>query len=279
MIFMGCIRVGCSGRLLIGISVHFLCSPSKGWKGAIVLHSRFCGFAALLLAVYAVSARADVTVEFVGEKFPMRLNASSEGKKEVLMRPGKLSLTGAEVTLQSEAFFTGGYYVLSRFQVNKGAKSEITMGTKVPLEDGDKITVYQVAIVPPPNAALVPFRDGSILVSLMYPAAVKNPDGFDGKEEFRSSTMFLAKYGSKAVSTKLAEQAVRGTEEKGFGHFRGDQQISVIRQSNPDGTLTKSQADVKPEDLAEAIQVGLIQIQILVLREEIQKAKDLLPKE
>lgn len=234
-----------------------------------------------LCILYCGNVDAGVTVKFANAKFAMRLGAAVGELKEELSRPGELKLTG-EVTLTAAALPTNGYFVLVKFQVNDGQKSDLVLGAhKLTLKDGDTLTVHQIGIVPPPNAALVPFKGGSILVSLMYPAAVPNPDGWsdDPKhEEFRSSALFVYVYRPRGVAERLAKQAIAGTDPKAFGNFRGDQQISVIRQCKPDGSVVDAQAKASVEELADAIHIALIQLQMHGWHEEIRKARDILEK-
>lgn len=226
--------------------------------------------ATLLLCANSASAQQ---IKFEGDLFPIRVNLSKGDQKETLWISRRTGLSG-KVTVEAAAAPTGGYYVVAKYKLNDGNYSDLIVGKyEVDLKDGDTLTVQQVGIVPPSNAALVPFKGGSILVSLMYPAAVANPDDFDGKEEFRSSAMFVAKYGSKAVATKLAKDA-KSAGAEAWNH-RNDQQLSVIRESR-NGKVVKAQAEATEAELAEAIQVGLLQLQLQGWSAEIVKAKKLL---
>jgi hypothetical protein len=231
--------------------------------------------AVAILAAIGSPAFGQATVKFEERGFALRLTVESDSSKQVLMRPGMTKVVG-KVSVTAASYATDAYYVVVRYSINDGRKSDLVLGKhSLELQAGDVLTVHEVGIVPPPNAALVPLKGESVLVSLMFPAGIANPDGFSGPEEFRSSAMFVAKYGTKTVATRLAEKARNETDERAFGNYRGDQQIAVHRQADPDGKVT---ADVTVEELSEAIQLGLLQLQLQGWSGEVNKAKALLKK-
>lgn len=229
--------------------------------------------AILVIGATTVVFAQQVTIE--GDAFPVRINLSKNDTKQTLYASGATSLSG-KVTVEVAASPTNGYYVVYKIRLNNGVYSDQQVGTyEVELKTTDTLHVKQIGIVPPSNAALVPFKGGSVLVSLMYPPAVANPDDFNGTEEFRSSALFVAKYGSKAVATKLAKDA-KAAGPEAWNH-RNNQQISVVRESSG-GKVIKAQLEATEDELADAIQLGLIQLQLRGWHAEVTKAKEILRK-
>ncbi len=230
--------------------------------------------ASLVFGATTASAQ-NVIIKFEEDKFPFRVNLTNGDAKETLYASGTTAVSG-KVTVEVASSPTNGYYVVYKIKHNKDPYTDQIVGKyEIELKAGDTLTVLEVGIVPPSNAALVPFKGGSVLVSLMYPPAVANPDDFNGTEEFRSSALFVAKYGSKAVATKLAKDA-KAAGPEAWNH-RNDQQISVVRESSG-GKVIKAQLEATEDELANAIQLGLIQLQLRGWHSEVTKAKEILRK-
>ena len=198
-------------------------------------------------------------MKFADDLFPMRLSWTQGDDSAVLTDPGKIP--SGKLALHASAYHIGAYTgTFVRYRVNGTFVSPIVDGKfELTLKKGDNLEVVQMGVAAPGHAAIVRYRDGQILVALMYAIAISNEDAsFNGKEEFRSSALFVAKYGYKTYARKLAEyaQANLANAPQTRGNFRNDQQIAVLFPLK-DGKLLAGQAAGTEDELAEAIEVGL----------------------
>lgn len=243
-----------------------------------------------LLSAPAVAQK--VILDFEGGKFPMRMGHCPAFKAEPFnpfMNPfttmefverGEGVLPAGETTVWTTASSTYGYSVLVQYSKDGKEWSEATdFPKKIVLGEKDILRVKQIKIIPPDNAAIAPYRGGKILVSLMFPRAIENPPDFTGKEEFRSTAMFIAKYGNRTVARNLARFAIGNMDKLPFGNARNNQQISVTFLVQKDGKVFPAQAKGSEEELTDAIEVGIQNCRKgTTFDAQVKKAEDLLKK-
>ncbi len=217
--------------------------------------------------------------------YPTRvLWTSGEEKGEIEDVDSALVLPGKAVSVQQAERFGGTYSaIFVRHRLNGGKMSDITpKAWEGELRKGDVLEVHVVGVAVPNHSVIVPYKDGALIVSVVFPAAIPNGDDFKGKEEYRSSAMFVAKYGYKTVSRNLAKFALTelGNARPNHGKFRDSQQLAVIFPMR-DGKPLPGQAAGTEDELTEAIEVGLRTIGThdfgnSTFNNEVEKAKLLL---
>lgn len=235
-----------------------------------------------------------VTLDFENGKFPMRLGHClalkvtgpfDPFKQMEFIEQAEGTLPAGETVVWTTASSTYGYFVSVQYSTDGKTWSKAThLPKKISLGDKDVLRVKQIEIIPPDNAALAPYKGGQILVSTMFPVAIPNPPDFKGKEEFRSTAMFLAKYGDRAIARALAKYALANVATPSGWNARNDQQISVTFLVNRDGKVIPAQTQGSEEQLTDAIETGVRNCRKKQLRigttfdEQIKKAEELLKK-
>ncbi len=253
-------------------------------------------FVALLCAVSAASAltaasddkKKDTATVILTQSFPFRVLWTAGDEMGEIEDKDSAEVPAGKISIAPVSRFQGEYESLFyKYRLNGGKLS--TLSTKAwegTLKKGDKLEVVLVGVAAPAHAALVPYKDGQILVSVIHPIAQTNKEAnFDptDKEEFRSSAMFFAKYGVEKVSKKLAEDtlAAMASFDTNKAKVRNKQQVSVLLPMKG-GKVLPDQAQGSEAELAEAIEIAFRTIgrQHLVygndattLNQEIEKAE------
>ncbi len=213
------------------------------------------------LATSAVPAAAQDTATIVlREHFPFVVNWEVADQKGQIEDKTVMAVPVGKAYIAPASYFGGEYAsMFIRYRLNgklgEMVESKAWEGT---LKKGDILEVILVGIAAPVHAVVVPYKDGTILVSVVHPIAEENPAGFKGKEEFKSTAMIVAKNGYKKVARKVAKDAIDGfgIAQKNRGKYRDDQQISVLFPMK--GTaLLPGQAAGTEDELAEAIEIAL----------------------
>ena len=193
------------------------------------------------------------------QTFPIRAVCTVGDKSIEIEDKDHVFVPAGEVSVQPTPRFGDSYSrMFMKYKLNGKLGELTTKGWEGTLKKGDVLEVVLVTVSAKPYSALVPFKDGLILVEVVHPHAFPNPEGFKGPEEYRSSAMFVAKYGYRKVAEQLAKDAIGefAAFKPNQARMRNKQQLTVIFPM-VGGKMLPGQAGGSLEELSDAIEVAL----------------------
>ena len=252
--------------------------------------------ALMVMSLAAAPASAQkIILEYEGGKFPMRVGYCAADKiPQGAFNPFEImqfvenaegTLPAGDLVLWTTASSTGGYDVAVQYSRDGKEWSQVTTKlTRMTVKPEDTVRVRQVKILPPDNAEVIPYRRGQLLVTLIFPAAIRNPADFTGKEKYRSTAMFVADFGERTIAQALARYAKKNMASLPNGNARNNQQIAVTFMIGKDYAVTPTQAAGDEDELTNAIEFGIYRCEDKDLRigttfrDQVDLAKTILGK-